>query len=333
MLKRNIIPGIIAGAALAFIATTLVKLSGISFISSSVLALVLGILLNNFRKKGDILEPGLKFSAKKILKLAIILLGASMNLGIILNVGKLTYLIMIFTLTASYGLGYIIRKKLGINWKLSSLISAAMTICGGTAIAALSPIVDAEEVDIAYSMSIVFLIDMVLIILFPLIGGILEMTDMAFGLWSGLAINDTSSVLAAGYAYSESAGDFATMVKLTRTLALIPTVVIFSIISNRLNSVKDEKSEFNIKSAIPVFIFLFIIMAALNSLGFIPVGISNTLKSISKFLMIVALASIGLNTRIKDLNKAGIKPIIYGISISTTLVIGVLIIVNILNIG
>lgn len=159
------------------------------------------------------------------------------------------------------------------------------------------------------------------------------MTDMAFGLWSGLAINDTSSVLAAGYAYSESAGDFATMVKLTRTLALIPTVVIFSIISNRLNSVKDEKSEFNIKSAIPVFIFLFIIMAALNSLGFIPVGISNTLKSISKFLMIVALASIGLNTRIKDLNKAGIKPIIYGISISTTLVIGVLIIVNILNIG
>lgn len=333
MLKRNIIPGIIAGAALAFIATTLVKLSGISFISSSVLALVLGILLNNFRKKGDILEPGLKFSAKKILKLAIILLGASMNLGIILNVGKLTYLIMIFTLTASYGLGYIIRKKLGINWKLSSLISAAMTICGGTAIADLSPIVDAEEVDIAYSMSIVFLIDMVLIILFPLIGGILEMTDMAFGLWSGLAINDTSSVLAAGYAYSESAGDFATMVKLTRTLALIPTVVIFSIISNRLNSVKDEKSEFNIKSAIPVFIFLFIIMAALNSLGFIPVGISNTLKSISKFLMIVALASIGLNTRIKDLNKAGIKPIIYGISISTTLVIGVLIIVNILNIG
>lgn len=122
------------------------------------------------------------------------------------------------------------------------------------------------------------------------------------------------------------------MVKLTRTLAIIPTVIVFSIISKKLNSKSEGKKEFNIKSSIPVFIFLFIIMATINSLGFIPLELSNTLKEISKFLMIMALASIGLKTRIKDLTKAGILPIIYGISISTVLVVGVFIIINLMNV-
>ena len=127
---------------------------------------------------------------------------------------------MVFTLFTCFGIGYFVGKALKINWKLSNLISAGTGICGGSAIAAISPAIDADDSDIAYAMSATFLFDMAMIVLFPIMGRAMGLSDMAYGLWSGTAVNDTSSVVAAGYAYSEAAGDFATMDKLTRTLAI-----------------------------------------------------------------------------------------------------------------
>lgn len=168
------------------------------------------------------------------MKFAIILLGASLNISIVLQVGKMSLCVMCFTLLTCFGGGYIVGKLLKINWKLSNLISAGTGICGGSAIAAIAPVIDADDTDIAYSMSATFLFDMAMILLFPVIGHSMGLSDMAYGLWAGTAVNDTSSVVAAGYAFSEAAGDFATMVKLTRTLSIIPTVIIFALISARL---------------------------------------------------------------------------------------------------
>ena len=121
-----------------------------------------------------------------------------------------------------------------MDWKLSSLISAGTGICGGTAVATLSQVIDAEDSDVAYAISATFIFDVVMVILFPIMGAALGLSDMAFGLWAGTAVNDTSSVVAAGYAYSDAAGDFATIVKLTRTLSIIPVVLAFSYLNEQL---------------------------------------------------------------------------------------------------
>lgn len=326
----KIIPGFFLALAIVFIAQWIEGLLPIHLIGSSVIALFIGMIINNFWKP-DILTPGLKFTSKKVLKFAIILLGASLSIGTILNVGKLSLVVMIFTLLTCFGGGYFIGKALGLNWKLSNLISAGTGICGGSAIAALSSVIDAEDNDVAYALSATFLFDMAMIVLFPIMGRAMNLSDIAYGLWTGTAVNDTSSVVAAGFAYSEAAGDFATMVKLTRTLSIIPVVVIFALINVRLiqkaaiaegSSEKiSAKGKIKFASLFPWFILGFLALAVVNSFGVIPAIVSASAKSLSKFLMVSALAAIGLNTSFKQMSKSGPKPMLHGFIISALVVV------------
>lgn len=319
----KIIPGLALSIAIALVAQLLEGLLPIHLIGASVIALFIGMVINSFWRPA-ILKEGIKFTSKKVLKFAIILLGASLSVRVILSVGKLSLMVMLFTLLTCFGGGYFIGKALGLNWKLSNLISAGTGICGGSAIAAIAPVIDAEDSDIAYAMSATFLFDMAMIVLFPIMGNLMGLSDMAYGLWAGTAVNDTSSVVAAGYAYSEGAGDFATMVKLTRTLSIIPTVLVFSFINLRLKrkeSVTAEYKKVNIWKLFPWFILGFLALAAINSLGFIPATVSAGAKSMSKFLMVSALGAIGLNTSFKDMKKSGINPMIHGFVISALVVV------------
>lgn len=325
----NIFPGFISALLIAGIAKFLEGLLPIHLIGASVIALFIGMGIHSLLPDTKRLTFGLKFTSKRILKLAIILLGASLSISTILNVGKLSLVVMVFTLITCFGGGYFIGKMLGINWKLSNLISAGTGICGGSAIAAIAPVIDADDSDIAYAMSATFLFDMAMIILFPFFGRALGLSDMAYGLWTGTAVNDTSSVVAAGYAYSEAAGDFATMVKLTRTLSIIPTVIVFAFINIHLKrkagtdngSTESGKLSVKFQSLFPWFIVGFLVMAFLNSCRIIPSALSEWLKELSKFLMITALAAIGLNTSFKDMKKSGIAPMIHGFIISALVVI------------
>ena len=278
-----------------------------------VIALFPGMIVNRFYKPNDTTKPGIRFTSKKILKFAIILLGASLNITTVLTVGKFSLTVMLFTLATCFGLGYFIGKALGLNWKTSSLINAGTGICGGSAIAAIAPVIDATDMDVAYGLSATFLFDMVMVVVFPILGRKLGLSDAAFGLWAGTAVNDTSSVVATGYAFSEAAGDFATMVKLTRTLAIIPTVLVFAAISLRLKR-KEAQSEgasvkVNMKSVFPWFILGFLAMSGLTSLGLIPAALA------------AALAAIGLNTDLKALCKSGAKPMLHGFIISLLVVL------------
>ena len=174
-------------------------------------------------------------------------------------------------------------------------------------------------------MSATFLFDMAMIVLFPLMGRAMGLSDMAYGLWAGTAVNDTSSVVAAGYAYSEAAGDFATMVKLTRTLSIIPTVLVFALVNAHLKRKAagdgTAKASFSLTAIFPWFILGFLAMTALNSLGLIPAAVAAGMKTLSKFLMVAALAAIGLNTSFRDMKKSGIAPMIHGFIISALVVI------------
>lgn len=321
----NMLPGFILAIAIAFVARFLEGLLPVHLIGASVIALFLGMIINHFKRPGEVLAPGIRFTSKKILKFAIILLGASLNIATILNVGKFSLTVMVFTLFTCFGIGHFTGKWLGLNWKMSNLISAGTGICGGSAIAAIAPVIDADDTDIAFGLSATFLFDMVMIVLFPIMGRALGLTDMAYGLWAGTAVNDTSSVVAAGYAFSEGAGDFATMVKLTRTLAIIPTVLIFACINMHLKKKaamsNNSEVKVNMKSVFPWFILGFLAMAGINSFGLIPTDIALALKNLSKFLMVAALAAIGLNTSFKDMKKAGPAPMVHGFIISLLVVL------------
>lgn len=321
----NMLPGFILAITIAFVARFLEGLLPVHLIGASVIALFLGMIINHFKRPGEVLAPGIRFTSKKILKFAIILLGASLNIATILNVGKFSLTVMVFTLFTCFGIGHFTGKWLGLNWKMSNLISAGTGICGGSAIAAIAPVIDADDTDIAFGLSATFLFDMVMIVLFPIMGRALGLTDMAYGLWAGTAVNDTSSVVAAGYAFSEGAGDFATMVKLTRTLAIIPTVLIFACINMHLKKKaamsNNSEVKVNMKSVFPWFILGFLAMAGINSFGLIPTDIALALKNLSKFLMVAALAAIGLNTSFKDMKKAGPAPMVHGFIISLLVVL------------
>ena len=325
------IPGILISLVIASISVFIEGLLPIHLIGGAVIAMFAGIIINYFWTPNEAVSKGLKFTSKKILKFAIILLGASLNITVILNIGKMSLLVMLFTLLTCFGGGYFIGRALGLNWKLSNLISAGTGICGGSAIAAIAPTIDAKDSDIAYAMSATFLFDMAMIILFPIIGSAMGLTDIAYGLWTGTAVNDTSSVVAAGYGYSEGAGDFATMVKLTRTLVIIPTVIIFALINIRLKKkahINGDSDEFSQRNSgisffriIPWFILGFVGLAIINSIVGFPAALSSCAKEISKFLMVAALAAIGLNTSFREMKNAGIKPMIHGFVISALVVI------------
>ena len=310
VLFENLIPGELLGA--------------------SIIALFMGTIINSFFHPKWI-KPALKFTSKRILKIAIILLGASLSVSTIMSVGKMTFFVMIFTFAMCFGGGYFVRKIFKLNWKLGNLISAGTGICGGSAIAAIAPVIDADDKDIAFAMSSTFLFDMVMIALYPLMGKALGMNDIAYGIWAGTSVNDTASVVASGYAFSEVAGDFATMVKLTRTIAIIPTVLVFAYIGTRAKQKELQKEsagkKVNILKIVPWFICGFLALAIANSFGFIPVAASGVMKQASKFLMVTALAAIGLGTSITDFKKAGLAPMFYGITIDTLVTLTALVVI------
>lgn len=327
--------GITLSVIIAAVAVFIENLLPIHLIGGAVIAMFIGMIVNHFIGKNSFFASGIKFTSKKILKFAIILLGLSLNINTILYVGKMSLVVMIFTLATCFGGGYFIGKALGLNWKLSNLISAGTGICGGSAIAAIAPTIDAEDSDVAYAMSATFLFDMAMIVLFPIMGRAIGMSAEAFGIWAGTAVNDTSSVVATGYAFSEAAGDFATMVKLTRTLSIIPTVLTFALIQMSLKrkeaiksgeSEKEIKSNFSFSKIFPWFILGFLAMSIVASIFSIPTEVVATTKSVSKFLMVCALAAIGLNTSFKDMKKSGIRPMIHGFIISALVVIVALVV-------
>ena len=305
--------------AVAAVSVLLEELIPGGLLGASIIALFMGTIINSFFHPAWI-KPALKFTSKRILKLAIILLGASLSMATVVSVGGQTFFVMVFTFAMCFGGGYFVRKLFGLNWKLGNLISAGTGICGGSAIAAIAPVIDADDKDIAFAMSSTFLFDMVMIALYPLMGKALGMNDIAYGIWAGTSVNDTASVVASGYAFSEAAGDFATMVKLTRTIAIIPTVLVFAWVGTRIKKKElqaQSGGKVNIGKIVPWFICGFLALAAANSLGWIPANVSALLKTASKFLMVTALAAIGLNTSLLDFKKAGLRPMFYGITIDT----------------
>ena len=318
--------GILLTIILSYIAIFISGLVPGNLISAGVFSLLLGMVINPIISKYDIFGKGMNFVSKKVLRLAIILMGATLSFSQVFQVGKYSLFVMNFTLFTAFVGGYYLGKLFKMNWKLSGLISAGTGICGGSAIAAISPTIDADANDIAYAISATFLFDIVMVILFPIAGKYFGMSDLGFGLWTGTAVNDTSSVVAAGYAFSDAAGNFSLIVKLTRTLSIVPAVLMFSFINEKLKlrnnkETKIKTEKVNLKKIFPWFIMMFLVMVGIKSTGIITDVDSVKISSISKFFMIMSLGAIGLKTNFKEVSKSGFLPMLHGFIISALVVV------------
>lgn len=316
--------GLLLTLVIAVISMGLSKFIPGDIIGSSVLALIIGMIFHPILEKVPQTSEGVKFVSSKVLKLGIILMGITLSFSQVLMVGKYALALMFFTLLTAFGGGYILGKIFKVNWKLSSLLSISTAICGGTAVATVGPVIEADDKDIAYAISATFLFDILTVILFPWIGQMLGLSDTSYGLWVGTAVNDTSSVVAAGYGFSEIAGSFAVIVKLTRTLFIVPIVLVFSYIHtrNKLKTMKVSQSnnKVNILKIFPWFILMFLVMVTVKSTGVLPENIVTGISFLSKLFMVMALSAIGLKTSISEVKGVGWKPMGLGVCIDTSVV-------------
>lgn len=328
MEKGKPIYGIIISVCIAVIAIVINSLIPYKMLGTNIIALLIGMILNPLLYN-KIFDSGLMFSSKKILKMSIVLLGTSFSFGQILEVGKNSAFVILFTIVLTFISGYLLSKVIKLESNLSTLISVGTAICGGSAIASVAPAIEAKEDEIAYSISIIFLVDLLLVIILPIIGQSINIDDLGYGLWIGTAVNDTSSVLAAGYSLSNIAGDYSVIVKLTRTLAIIPTVLLISLMYNLKKSHSKLKKERKV-SVFPWFILFFVGMSIVKSAGLMSDALSSELTQISKFLMVISLSAVGFSTKIKNVRKYGVKPALFGVILSITVVTGSLFIQQVL---
>lgn len=278
-------------------------------IGSAVFAILLGILYSNLKGVSEREKAGLKFSGKKLLQYSIIALGFTMSFAKVTETGTQSLAITLVTIAISFLATLLVGKKLSLSGKLSTLIGFGTAICGGSAIAAASPVIEADEEEIALSISTIFLFNIVAVFLFPFLGRWMGMDDTMFGIWAGTAINDTSSVVAAGYSYSEEAGNIATIVKLTRALMIVPSCILMAMI----RVYKDRaKSNVSIIKIMPWFILWFLVASLISSSGLIPSEWAKHAKTISQWFMAMALAGIGSQVSFAQFKKAGLKPIATG---------------------
>ncbi len=249
---KQTVPGIILCIAIAAPAWFLGK--SFPLIGAPVFGILFGMAL---AKKAPHFEHGIKFTSKKILQYSIILLGFEMNLFNVLRVGSQSLYVMLFTLSAAFLTAFFLGRALKLEGKMTTLIGVGTCICGGSAIAATAPVIQAKDEDVAHAISTIFLFNIIAVFIFPALGHLLGMTDKGFGMWAGTAVNDTSSVVAAATAWSTAAGNntalaFATIVKLTRTLLIVPVTLVLALYTARNSRAESGISDLQILQHIPL---------------------------------------------------------------------------------
>lgn len=293
-------------------------------IGGPVFAIIAGMVLTLFMKDKTTVESGIKYTSKKILQYAVILLGFGLNLQVIVQTGKQSLPIIVCTVTTSLVIAYVLHKVMHIPEKISTLVGVGSSICGGSAIAATAPVIDAEDEEVAQAISVIFFFNVLAAVLFPAFGtwlGFDTTSGEAFGVFAGTAVNDTSSVTAAASTWDSMYGlgnatlDKAVTVKLTRTLAIIPITLVLAVI--RMKREKGSDKKVSMKQVFPFFILFFIgasvITTVLTYFG-VPASFFAPFKELSKFFIVMAMAAIGLNTNIVKLVKTGGKPIFMGLA-------------------
>lgn len=323
-------PGLVLVVGLAAIATAVGRLAPV--IGSPVIGIALGVLLSGWAGRHPVLRPGVSFAGRGILQLAVVVLGAQLSLRQVANVGLGSLPVMLGTLAACLVLAYLVGRRMGIDPDLQVLIGVGTAICGASAIAAVSPVIRAKDAAVAYAISTIFVFNLTAVLVFPPLGHLLGLSQHAFGLFAGTAVNDTSSVVAAAASYGGVASHYAVVVKLTRTLMIIPISLGLAEVVRRRDrrAVGPSDTAPRLKEhplpgmlrLVPWFLIGFLLLAAANSTGLIPASAHSGLQTGALFLITIALSAIGLSTDLPSLRQAGHRPLLLGlllwIAVATT---------------
>ncbi len=283
-------------------------------IGGAVIAIVFGILLRNTVGVAPACSPGVRLSSKLILQVAIAVLGAGLSLRQVWTTGTASLAVLLGTLVLGIPIILLLSRLLGVDRTLGRLIAVGTGICGASAIGALAPILGAEEGATAYAIATVFLFNVAGVLLFPPIGRLFGFSAHGFGLWAGTAINDTSSVVAAGYSFSAAAGAYAVIVKLTRTLMIVPVSLIFAaVVARERRSQASGDALLAERARVPRFILWFVLASTLNTLGLFGTWGAHSLSALGQFLIVVALAGVGLSADLRAMARTGFRPILVGL--------------------
>lgn len=315
----SLAPGLLLVAIIAALARTLATLIPLP-ISEVTVGVVLGLIAGSLLPAVPATLPGRKFAMATLLRLGIVLLGARLALDDVLQIGFGT----ILAILAGIGLVLLITLAggwaLGLPPKLCLLLGVGVSICGNSAILATAPVVDARERDVSFAVGTITFFGTLAVLIYPLIGGMLDISDQVFGYWTGLSVSDTAQVVAAGFAYTEPAGDLATVVKLVRNTLMGPLILLVGIAYSRLaiDRVDDRKASRSVIGSItrvvPAFVIGFLLMAVLNTFGLFSDQSSSWFSQVSQVLILMALVAVGLNTNLRDVVKVGLPALLLGLA-------------------
>jgi uncharacterized integral membrane protein (TIGR00698 family) len=311
-------------------------------VSEILVAVVLGLYLRNALGLGESLKAGIKFSIQRVLRFGIVLLGLRLSLQDVAATGGKALILVTICITVALSLAILAGRLFKVPPRLAALIGVGTAICGNTAIVATAPVLEADEEEVSFAVATITLFGLLAVLVYPFIGHLLALSDRAFGLWAGTAVNDTSQVVAVGTIFSEAALDVATVVKLTRNTLMAPLIVLFGLFYSR--GLKREMSDKAAQAArldwrklVPGFVIGFLILSLVRTLGvalgFLPQSLSNPgnlhfaasalkfLDQVSKFAILMALAGVGLNTDLGSLRRIGFKPLIVGTCVAVVLAV------------
>jgi len=315
-MKKEFLPGwllMLAVGIVAILLSKLIILGGKTPVEAVVIAIVLGIIIRNTGILPELFLPGIK-AFEKILILGIVFLGASLNFKNIGFQGLNVIVIILLTMTLSFFVIYFLAKVFKLPAAMAVLLAVGSTICGGSAIAVTAPLIKAKEEETSYAIGTIALWGLIAIILYPKIANLLAVSDVNFGVFAGTAIHSTPQVVGAGFIFSDLAGKTATAIKLVRNCFMVPVAFLISLMytKNIIKGQGEEKTRIQIAKAFPWFLFGYFVMAGLNTFNFLSTEVIKGFSSSGKFLILLGLAGIGLNTVFSSFRKIGLKPLIVG---------------------
>jgi uncharacterized integral membrane protein (TIGR00698 family) len=279
------------------------------------------------------LTPGLRFASQRVLRLGIILLGARLSLGEIARIGLPATGLIVVTMAASFAIVLLLARVVRVDSRLAVLIAVGSAVCGNTAIVATAPVIGARAREVAYAVATITLFGTLAVFLYPSIGRALALPQPSFGLWAGVAVHDTSQVIATSAAYGSGALDVATVVKLIRNALMAPLLVLIATVWATRGEGAVDSARRGIRRAVPLFVLGFLALAALRTVGLIDADQAATLDTIARTLILVALAAVGMSIHVGELRETSWRPLAIGFGVALAIGLGSLVAIMTLGLG
>lgn len=328
---------LLALAAPAMFLQQVVTVSGKTVLSGVAIAIVLGVLLRNLWGLPEPCKPGVGFAVKRLLRVGIALLGAQLSLAQVLRTGGTAVLVVAVCIVLAILVVRFLSARMGLPDRLGILLGVGTSICGVSAIVATAPAIEAKQEETSLAVATITVFGLLAVVVYPLLGRLLGLSDAFFGTWAGTAVNDTSQVVATGLIYSQKAGEVATVVKLTRNLFMAPVIVVLSSIyttkMRRGDAASSKARGVSLRTAVPGFVLGFLTMAILNSLGVFSAALSDIIKTASAWLIVLALAGVGLETNLASLRRIGFRPFYAGLCAATFMAVVSFLLISVFRIG